>query len=361
MALGAARTVDSAVRLDGVQQKGHDQPRALVVHASTMLRALAGKEDWKRVHGRMACKAAGSQVPPPTAWHEPECGSYYPHLSTHPFHEPGDAWYSERVAAAVALLERFYPTIKDEMLALPRKVPLQQYRQPNTAVKERQAAADGAGALLHEHGDWKVHYLQLEGASDEQVARMRLAPKTFKIVRSLQRNSGHSLFSVMEPGTHILPHCGPGNYRLRLHLGLVVPEGCRIRVGDQVRTWTEGKVLVLDDAFQHEVWNDSAEQRVVLIVDIWHPDFSDKEVGYMEQTREAGRRRGKEVGATRVGQEPPAVRSATAAAAAAAMSNPPPHEDRSKRPHSAALLVSAAAVLGFAVLVVAKAGKARRV
>ena len=98
-----ARTVDSAVRLDGVQQKGHDQPRALVVHANTMLRALAGKEDWKRVHGRMACKAAGSQVPPPTAWHEPECGSYYPHLSTHPFHEPGDAWYSERVAAAVAL------------------------------------------------------------------------------------------------------------------------------------------------------------------------------------------------------------------------------------------------------------------
>ena len=87
--------------------------------APKMLRALAGKEDWKRVHGRMACKAAGAHVPPPTEWHEPECGSYYPHLSTHPFHEPRDPWYSERVATAVELLERFYPLIKEEMLALP--------------------------------------------------------------------------------------------------------------------------------------------------------------------------------------------------------------------------------------------------
>lgn len=233
-----------------------------------MLRALAGKEEWQRVYGRMACKATtGLHVPPPTEWHEPECGSYYPYLSAHPFYEPGDPWYGERVAQAVALLERFYPTIKEEMLSLPRKVPLQQYRQPNTAVKEREVAADGS-ALLHEHGDWKVHYLQLEGASKEQLERMKLAPKTFKIVRSIQRNSGHALFSVMEPGTHILPHCGPGNYRLRLHLGLVVPPKCRIRVGDQIRTWSEGKVLVLDDAFQHEVWNDSNSQRVVLIVDI---------------------------------------------------------------------------------------------
>ena len=28
----------------------------------------------------------------------------------------------------------------------------------------------------------------------------------------------------MDPDTHILPHCGPTNGRLRLHLGLVIPE-----------------------------------------------------------------------------------------------------------------------------------------
>ena len=45
-----------------------------------------------------------------------------------------------------------------------------------------------------------------------------------------------------QPGS--CAHCGPGNFRLRLHLGLRVPpgEGCRIRCADQRRTWQEGKV-----------------------------------------------------------------------------------------------------------------------
>lgn len=37
-------------------------------------------------------------------------------------------------------------------------------------------------------------------------------------------------FSVMHPGTHIWPHTGPTNCRLRAHLGLVIPESVAIRV-----------------------------------------------------------------------------------------------------------------------------------
>lgn len=51
--------------------------------------------------------------------------------------------------------------------------------------------------------------------------------------------------------------------------------------------------MVLDDAFEHEVWNESDERRMVLIVDIWHPDFSEKEVTWMEQTRAWKFRKGK--------------------------------------------------------------------
>jgi aspartyl/asparaginyl beta-hydroxylase (cupin superfamily) len=68
-------------------------------------------------------------------------------------------------------------------------------------------------------------------------------------------------------------HCGPTNARLRLHLGLVVPDGCSIRVGDEVRSWVEGRCLLFDDSFEHEVWNDADEERLVLIVDVWHPDL----------------------------------------------------------------------------------------
>ena len=46
---------------------------------------------------------------------------------------------------------------------------------------------------------------------------------------------GQVKFSVMHPGVHVWPHCGPTNCRIRAHLGLVVPEGPRIRVVNDTR------------------------------------------------------------------------------------------------------------------------------
>ena len=39
----------------------------------------------------------------------------------------------------------------------------------------------------------------------------------------------------MFPGTHVWPHTGPTNCRLRAHLGLVIPEKVAIRVGNDTR------------------------------------------------------------------------------------------------------------------------------
>ena len=82
----------------------------------------------------------------------------------------------------------------------------------------------------------------------------------------------------MQPGVHVWPHCGPTNCRLRAHLGLVVPTvGPLIRVGDDVRTWKEGEFIVFDDSFEHEVWHNGSSLRLVLIVDMWHPDLTAEE------------------------------------------------------------------------------------
>jgi aspartyl/asparaginyl beta-hydroxylase (cupin superfamily) len=59
---------------------------------------------------------------------------------------------------------------------------------------------------------------------------------------------------------------------------LEVPSNCRIRVGDEERSWAEGDVLIFDDSFEHEVWNDSDRERIVLIIDIWHPDLTDGQI-----------------------------------------------------------------------------------
>lgn len=43
------------------------------------------------------------------------------------------------------------------------------------------------------------------------------------------------------------------------------------------RTWTEGKVLIFDDSFEHEVWQEAESFRLILIVDIWHPELTEQE------------------------------------------------------------------------------------
>lgn len=78
----------------------------------------------------------------------------------------------------------------------------------------------------------------------------------------------------MHPGVHVWPHCGPTNCRIRSHLGLVIPEGPRLRVGNETRTWELGKFIVFDDSIEHEVWHDGNSLRLVLIVDMWHPELS---------------------------------------------------------------------------------------
>jgi aspartyl/asparaginyl beta-hydroxylase (cupin superfamily) len=82
------------------------------------------------------------------------------------------------------------------------------------------------------------------------------------------------MFSIFEPGKRLPPHRGPYNGVLRLHLGLIVPSECEkvgIRVGGKTCHWREGEVLIFDDAYDHEAWNDSGEIRVVLFLDFIKP------------------------------------------------------------------------------------------
>jgi Aspartyl/Asparaginyl beta-hydroxylase len=98
---------------------------------------------------------------------------------------------------------------------------------------------------------------------------------------------GFCFFSTLSGKSQIQPHTAPMNLRLRLHVPLIVPTAkkasvenlqdgrpaCGIRVGPFVREWKEGSVMVFDDAYNHEVWNDTLDSRVILLVDIWHPDI----------------------------------------------------------------------------------------
>jgi ornithine lipid ester-linked acyl 2-hydroxylase len=118
---------------------------------------------------------------------------------------------------------------------------------------------------------WKTFFIYGYGFTAKLGVEM--CPRTAALMREIPGMTT-AMISILSPRKHILPHRGPYKGVLRYHLGLIVPkdaEACRIRVGEDIRHWEEGKSLVFDDTFNHEVWNDTDETRVVLFVDVLRP------------------------------------------------------------------------------------------
>jgi aspartyl/asparaginyl beta-hydroxylase (cupin superfamily) len=192
--------------------------------------------------------------------------SYYlPGVPARTFYDPADFQW-------VNPLEQAFPTIKRELMNVLRQ--------------------DGAGfkAYLSEGQQrlegWNTFNFFFYGKKfDENCA---LCPETAALLESLPRfERDHIMFSALNPHSHIPPHTGPMNGIIRGHLAMTVPAGCCIRVGKDERTWEEGKVLVFDDSFEHEVWNHSDHVRIVLFMNFWHPCFSADEIAVLERFRTA--------------------------------------------------------------------------
>ncbi|XP_077952520.1 aspartyl/asparaginyl beta-hydroxylase isoform X19 [Gasterosteus aculeatus] len=162
----------------------------------------------------------------------------------------------------VRTLERNWKTIRDEALAV-------MDQKTGSFVPEEEN--------LRERGEWGQYTLWQQGKKVGNACRD--VPKTCSLLEKHSEATGckrgQIKFSVMHPGTHVWPHTGPTNCRLRMHLGLVVPKrGCKIRCTDQTREWEEGRVLIFDDSFEHEVWQEAASYRLIFIVDVWHPELT---------------------------------------------------------------------------------------
>jgi aspartate beta-hydroxylase len=135
------------------------------------------------------------------------------------------------------------------------------------------APIDQWGPLNHSL-DWSVYPLWHDAAPIPE--HLERCPNTAAVLAQLPlcdvpNYAPGAFFSVLKPRTHLPPHTGTTNTRSIVHLPLVVPEGCRFRVGADVRVWEKGKAWVFDDTIEHEAWNDSDQVRIILIFDIWNP------------------------------------------------------------------------------------------
>ena len=129
-------------------------------------------------------------------------------------------------------------------------------------------------ASLNRSMNWSVYSLWHDGAP--LPAHQAACPKTSAVLAKVPMcdvpdYAPGAFFSVLQPRTRLPPHTGTTNTRSIVHLPLVIPEGCRFRVGSQVREWVKGKAWVFDDTIEHDAWNDSDQVRIILIFDIWNP------------------------------------------------------------------------------------------
>ena len=118
---------------------------------------------------------------------------------------------------------------------------------------------------------WKTFILY--GFGEQLEKNCEQAPETAKLLSRVP-NIQTAWFSILAPGYHIPAHTGVTKGIVRAHLGLILPkerEKCRIRVHDQIKAWNFGEVIVLDDTYEHEVWNDTDDERVILLFDFDRP------------------------------------------------------------------------------------------
>ena len=126
--------------------------------------------------------------------------------------------------------------------------------------------------------DWSTCYLTDQGQPIAE--RVALAPITFGTLDSqvplcrIGTRAPSIMFSLLRPRAKIPAHTGMINTRFVCHLPLIVPPGCGFRVGATTREWQVGQLLVFDDSVEHEAWNNSDADRLVLIFDVWRPELS---------------------------------------------------------------------------------------
>lgn len=192
---------------------------------------------------------------------------------------PSQTFYPRERFPAHARLEAAVEVIREELRAV-----LSHARDalvPFLGTPSSEAvAAELLGASGTQEAAWDAFFFYRHGLRhDLECAR---CPRTSEVLDSLplvriREHAPETLYSVLRPGTHILPHRGVTNTRLVTHLPLIVPPDCALRVGGETHVWQEGRCVTFDDTFEHEAWNRSEHDRVVLIADSWNPDLSEAE------------------------------------------------------------------------------------
>jgi aspartate beta-hydroxylase len=193
---------------------------------------------------------------------------FFPGLTARPWHDPEDFLICGK-------LEQAWEAIRDELkFALANRRGFQQFK--------RRAIDQQNDPNSEESKERKAFYLKEHGA--EFPENRAMCPGTVRIIEDEPRVANYAYFGSLDPGGYIAPHRAQYNWVFTVHLGLIVPRDCAMRVGkEEPRSWEEGKCRVFDASFEHEAWNRGDFTRFIFLVTTYHPDLTDIEISLLKQ------------------------------------------------------------------------------
>lgn len=170
-------------------------------------------------------------------------------------YDPKKFGWTEAFRASVPRIKREYTNF-----TIYAQVPVHQ--QINKDVSENIMAS----------GRWNTIFLRV---FSKDTKLTKYFPKTMELVNKCRCTL--AFFSILAPKTTLTPHVGVYQGVIRYHLCIKAPENykdCYIIVNNKKLIWEEGKDIMFDDMFMHEVHNNTDEERVVLFLDI-QKEFND--------------------------------------------------------------------------------------
>ena len=149
------------------------------------------------------------------------------------------------------------------------------------AVRIRAEDIPSLGDISFDHGRiaadrrWRAFFLK--GYGYRMPSNAARAPVTAALIEKVP-GLVTANFSVLEAGGHIPRHWGMTKGMITYHLALKAPvdrEKCRMHIEEgetlHVLNWDEGQSFLFDDMFNHEVWNETGEDRYILLIQIKRP------------------------------------------------------------------------------------------
>lgn len=161
---------------------------------------------------------------------------------------------------SIASIEKAYPIIKAE---------IEKYIKGEVVIPAKNPNAPQVNYADSWQNAYFMNYMW------EFPKTRKLFPETYRLLKS-HPDITLAGIATLESKGRLFPHCGESNAIIRCHMGLKVPADlpeCGLRVKDEKRGWTEGKVICFNDSYNHEAWNNSPEKRVILLFDIMKPEY----------------------------------------------------------------------------------------